>query len=193
MGKKSNLTREMEYKAAVKAFDDSMRPRRTYLPGADEGRTQASGREMDVLEKLVLLDAVMNKHGEIIHARCNRIPNGWRDYRMVARVLSKLVDSLLETCTVRTLERLQAMCKNCEVSIKPRTIAKEDHCLVIHESELMQLIDKACSAECAICFKSGAEIKACKLRKTLMEIAPLDDPSRMDQCGYAMATMEDEK
>ena len=185
MGKKSGVTREMEYKAAVKAFDDSLRPRRTYLPDADEGRTQASGREMDVLEKLVLLDAVLNRNGEIIRPRLARIKNGWRDYRMAASTISRLVDALLETCTVRTLERLQSMAKNCDLSIKPRSISKDDPCLMIHESALMQLVNTTCNAECAICFKSGEEVKACTLRKTLMEIAPLNDPPKDGRCGYA--------
>lgn len=185
MAKKSHLTREQEYKAAVKAFDDSLRPRRTYLPGVDEGRTQASGREIDVLEKLVLLDAVLNRNGEIIRPRLARIKNGWRDFRMAASIMHKLVDALLETCTVRTLERLQSIGENCNLSIKPRSIAKEDPCVVVHESALMQLINKTCEAECAICFKQGAEVRGCTLRKTLMEIAPLNDPPKDGRCGYA--------
>lgn len=185
MGKKTHLTREQEYKAAVKAFNDSLRPRRTYLPDADEGRTQASGREIDVLEKLVLLDAVLNLNGEIIRPRLARIKNGWRDFRMAASTISRLVDALLETCTVRTLERLQSIGENCNLYIKPRSIAKVDPCLVVHESALMQLINKTCEAECAICFKQGAEVRGCTLRKTMMEIAPLNDPPKDGRCGYA--------
>lgn len=185
MPKKSRLTREQEYKAAVKAFNDSLRPRRTYLPGVDEGRTQASGREIDVLEKLVLLDAVLAKGGDTMKPRLSTIPNGWRDYKMIASVMDKLVEKLLETCTVRTLERLQSVAKNCDLSIKPRSVSKDDPCLVIHESALMQLINTTCNAECAICFKHGAEVRGCTLRKTLMEIAPLNDPPKDGRCGYA--------
>ena len=185
MPKKSHLTREQEYKAAVKAFNDSLRPRRTYLPDADEGRTQASGREIDVLEKLVLLDAVLTKGENTMKPRLSTIKNGWRDYKMIAKVMGKLVEKLLDTCTVRTLERLQSIGDNCDLSIKPRFISKDDPCLVIHESALMQLINTTCSAECAICFKQGAEVRGCTLRKTLMEIAPLNDPPTSGRCGYA--------
>ena len=185
MSKKSSLTKEMQYKSAVKAFNDSLRPRRTYLPGVDEGRTQANGREMDVLEKLVLLDAVLIKGENTMKPRLSTIKNGWRDYKMIAKVMGKLVEKILETCTVRTLERLQSIGENCELSIKPRSIAKDDPCLIIHESALMQLINTTCNAECAICFKHGAEVRGCTLRKTLMEIAPLNDPPKDGRCGYA--------
>lgn len=160
--------------------------------GSDLPRTEVSGRELDLIEKLLLLDAVLNKDGENLHKRLSTIPNGWRDYRMLARVADKLTVALLSTCPVRMLERLKYMGARSEIDIKTRPIGKGDPCMVVHTDAMRELINLVCTAECGMCAKfSAPEIKGCKLRKTLMDIAPLNDPPPPGRCGYRDILFDD--
>lgn len=112
---------------------------------SDLPRTEVSGRELDLIEKLLLLDAVLNKDGENLHKRLLTIP-----------------------------------------------IGKGDPCMVVHTDAMRELINLVCNAECAMCAKfSAPEIKGCKLRKTLMDIASLNDSPPPGRCGYRDILFDD--
>lgn len=146
-------------------------------------RLDVSGREMETLEKLLLLDAAMQRGAGAIKARLGQIENGWRDYRMLSTVLDKLVEKLLDTCPLKTLKRLKHMALNSEIVIRPTFCGRMDGFATVPMDSLETVLHALCAAECAICIRDDSEVKRCRLRKAMMTFAPVDNIPQFG-CGY---------
>lgn len=146
-------------------------------------RLDVSGREMETLEKLLLLDAAMQRGAGAIKARLGQIENGWRDYRMLSAVLDKLVTNLLATCPVKTLNRLKQMAINSEIIIRPTFCGRREGFAAVPLDDLETILRALCAAECAICVRDDSEVKRCRLRKAMMTFAPVDNIPQFG-CGY---------
>ena len=149
----------------------------------DPHQSDVSGREMETLEKLLLLDAAMQRGAGAIKARLGQIENGWRDYRMLSTVLDKLVEKLLDTCPLKTLKRLKHMALNSEIVIRPTFCGRMDGFATVPMDSLETVLHALCAAECAICIRDDSEVKRCRLRKAMMTFAPVDNIPQFG-CGY---------
>ena len=142
-----------------------------------------NSRELHRFELIAVLDMQLHKGTEVLKNRLQTIPNGWRDYRMIATRLARLVSQIYETLPTNRIRYMETLCAFGEVLIRVRPAAKSDENILIPVSALKMLVNHAMAGTCTMCFKGRDEVKACKLRKTLIEVAPPQDLT-MGECPY---------
>lgn len=142
-----------------------------------------NSRELHRIELLAAIDAQLQGGQEPLKARLQTIPNAWRDYRMCVSRIGRLVEQVYQTLPIKTLKHMEALCRHGEVLIRFKPVAKSDDAQLIMTSDLKELINVAMEAKCTICFEGRAGVKACRLRKALMDVAPPRDLS-LGECPY---------
>lgn len=150
---------------------------------AQSARKPMNGREMRVIEYLAAMDSKIVESGDAMRDRLRDIPNGWRQWRLMASTLSRLLIQLYDSMTVKNLRHIQNICAHGEVLIRMVPVSRVPENVLVSEDDLRMLVNAAMSAECAICLKQGKEIDRCPLRNALLSIAPpYEDPPT--SCGY---------
>lgn len=144
----------------------------------------ANGREMAAIDWLGVLCAMMAEHEPGIKARLKNVKNGWRDYRLALTLVSKLLGKAVADLPESQQRHVRNVLKTHEVTLRPAQIVKTPNdMLLIDKDAFRTVINMAMEAECAICIKSDAEIRGCKLRKALETCIILDDYPPYG-CGY---------
>lgn len=141
----------------------------------NERRQKLNGRELAMLELLVMLHGMLHGRGtEYLEKLMRRAhPRGWTQFRQALGILDKLLDEVYEVIPIQNLRMLDNMMRNGEVSIKLRRAgAYDDDMTIVPAKELEVLINTSMHAECAMCLKGRAEIKACPLRRAMDAINP---------------------
>ena len=145
--------------------------------------TEMNSRELHRFELIAVLDMQLHSGTELLKARLQTIPNGWRDYRMISTRLGRLVSQIYETMPTNRVRYMQTLCEYGEVLIRVRPAAKSDENMLIPISALKVLVNHAMAGTCTMCFDGPDKVKACKLRKALMEVAPPVDLN-LGECPY---------
>lgn len=146
---------------------------------------QANAREIHSVEFLAGLDAQLIEGQETLRERLGMIPGGWRRFRLAVTTVEKLLDDIYGTMPVKTLQHMQRLCQYGQIIIRPKPMVKlGDEVQIVGESELKVIINSCVENECAICVKTLAEQKGCRLRKALMHIAPTAELPRDGHCTY---------
>lgn len=144
----------------------------------------ANGREMAAIDWLGVLCAMMADHEQGIKSRLNGVKNGWRDYRLALTLVSKLLGKAVAGLPAHQQRHVRNVLKTHEVTLRPAQIVKTPNdMLLIDKAEFQTIINTAMEAECAICIKSEAEIRGCKLRKALKTCIMLEEYPKVG-CGY---------
>jgi len=152
-------------------------------------------KEYYALRTLFGMVEMFAKHAELLEKRVKGIPDGWRDMRMIASVAQKLMEHILETVPDKKLASIQKELRHTVVEIKvtPDYSGENSGCCYISEDTLDGLIQRLMNAECFLCDKSGAAMKACGLRKTLADAYPWDFPTKGEPCPFSMMRFENEE
>ena len=146
---------------------------------------EANAREVHNIEFLAGLDAQLIQGQEILKERLALVPNGWRNFRLAVTTTQKVLDGIYETLPIKTLRHMDRLCSCGEVIIRPKPAIKmPDDTQIVLSDDLKLLINKAMSAECAMCLKAPPEQKKCSLRKALQNIAPTEEVYRNGLCSY---------
>lgn len=144
----------------------------------------ANGREMAAIDWLGVLCAMMADHEQGIKSRLNGVKNGWRDYRLALTLVSNLLGKAVAGLPAHQQRHVRNVLKTHEVTLRPAQIVKmPNDMLLIDKAAFRTIINTAMEAECAICFKSEAEIRGCKLRKALETCIMLEEYPKVG-CGY---------
>ena len=144
----------------------------------------ANGREMAAIDWLGVLCAMMADHEQGIKSRLNGVKNGWRDYRLALTLVSKLLGKAVAGLPAHQQRHVRNVLKTHEVTLRPAQIVKTPNdMLLIDKAAFRTIINTAMAAECAICLKSEAEIRDCKLRKALETCIMLEKYPKFG-CGY---------
>lgn len=141
-----------------------------------------NSRKLHRIEMIAALDAQLQGGEEPLKPRLQTIPNAWRDYRMCLTRLGRIVEQIYQTLPTKTLKHMAALCAHGEVLIRFKPVVSNDAQLIM-TGDLKELINTAMEAKCTICFEDRAGVKACRLRKALMDIAPPTDLALGD-CPY---------
>ena len=144
----------------------------------------ANGREMAAIDWLSVLCAMMADHEQGIKSRLNGVKNGWRDYRLALTLVSNLLGKAVAGLPAHQQRHVRNVLKTHEVTLRPAQIIKTPNdMLLIDKAAFRTIINTAMAAECAICLKSEAEIRGCKLRKALETCIMLEEYPKVG-CGY---------
>ena len=127
---------------------------------------------------------MMADHEQGIKSRLNGVKNGWRDYRLALTLVSKLLGKAVAGLPAHQQRHVRNVLKTHEVTLRPAQIVKTPNdMLLIDKAAFRTIINTAMAAECAICLKSEAEIRGCKLRKALETCIMLEEYPKVG-CGY---------
>lgn len=151
----------------------------------DIEKTIPNAGELHMIEYIGCLDMQIYKGGPILEDRLKKIPNGWRDFRLVSSVLEKLVGKIYETLPDKTMRHILHLTDKGEVVIRPKPMVKlQEKTQFLTDEDLNMLVNTAISAECAMCVRDGREQKKCKLRRTLENVAPTEAVHEKGLCAY---------
>ena len=138
---------------------------------------------MRVIEYLAAMDSKIVESGDAMRNRLRDIPNGWRQWRLMASTLSRLLAQLYDLMPIKNLHHIQNIRAHGEVLIRMQPASRVPQYTLVNEDDLRILVNTSMAAECAICLKDGKEIDRCPLRRAMLSIAPpYDDPPT--GCGY---------
>ena len=144
----------------------------------------ANGREMAAIDWLGVLCAMMADHEQGIKSRLNGVKNGWRDYRLALTLISKLLGKAVAGLPAHQQRHVTNVLRTHEIHLRLASTAKiPGDCLMVERDAFREIINTAMAAECAICLKSEAEIRGCKLRKALETCIMLEEYPKVG-CGY---------
>lgn len=144
---------------------------------------EMNSKELHRFELLAALDVQLTSGQEPLKARLQTIPNGWRDFRMIGARLGRLIEQIYDTMPTNRVRYMQTLCQYGEILIRVKPAAKSDENLLLPVSALRVLVNHAMSDHCTMCFLNRDEVKACKLRKALIEVAPPVDLT-LGECPY---------
>lgn len=149
---------------------------------------EASSREMHEIELVAALDARLAAGGQYLQPRLRSIPNGWRDYRMIASRVGRLIEALYQTLPNSQLRHMVTLAQYGEAVVRVKGPADKPMQAVLL-SDLEVLIDTLMGAHCSMCLKDGPDVKRCQLRKAMMNIAtPPNVQTAM--CPFSQVALE---
>lgn len=164
---------------------------RARLSIEEERKPEATGREMAGIQFVLLAVDKLDQHADSLIARLHDVPNGERRLRTCVTMLGNLLGDLYDTLPQHQLHSIDAMMRHCEVVIRPRHVGKMPGATVVPTESIERLCDLAMRHECGLCVKTDAEVRRCKLRRTLMGLCTLERiPTH--GCGYRVFGMDGE-
>lgn len=133
----------------------------------------AAGRE--TLNALCAMHSIMETYEDQFKRLCQRIPNGWRDFRMVLKKLESMMEGLLDTIP---REQLLTIRRHMELStihlgVKPAGPRPKDYWVISYD-DLADLAEYATKTTCFACEKNGP----CRLRE-IMEDLPIQGVQKL--------------
>jgi hypothetical protein len=143
-----------------------------------------SGKELKCVEYLVAMESRVLEVGDAMRERLKKIPNGWRQFRLLVSTLDRLMPEVYDTVPNKTRMYLKNIMENGEVLIRFIPVSRNPEWKLVKDEDLAVLINLAMAGECAICMKQGREAKKCKLRGALENIAPPREGHPAGGCGY---------
>lgn len=139
-------------------------------------RTPLTGDEMRSFEMLGVAMTALGQVPKRMQERLRKIPNGWRDYRLIDAKLTNLFGRLC--CTVATghLMTLKKTVEFGRIKINVNPASKIEGYAVAPQDALETIINTAMGHECALCVREGAELKNCPLKKAFSEVCFPEEP-----------------
>lgn len=124
----------------------------------------------EALNAMFAMHSVMTGFEEQFKHMSRRIPNGWRDFRLIQSKMAKMLEDILDTIP---LEQLQVIKRHMEISsihLGVSGVKPKDYWLMTHE-DLADLADYATKTTCFACTDTD---KPCRLREILKNL-PIKD------------------
>ena len=160
--------------------------------GGRDDQPVLTGRELKCVEYLVAMESRVWECGEALRERLRLVPNGWRQFRLLCTVLDGLLEDIYPTVPLKGRLYLQNIMKHGEVLIRYVPTSRPPEWKMVKDEDLAVIINTAMAAECAICLKSGSEIRKCALRRAMEDIAPPANGHPAGRCGYTDVTLSNE-
>lgn len=154
-------------------------------------RTDMTSKELHAVEYIAALEKRLDENDGYLEKRLRSIPDMYRQYRLAKSSIGRVLDNLYDTMQPKALNHMLKVCQNSELIFRPKSILNESSdAQVITNKDLELLVGIAINSCCSLCLKTCSEIKQCELRKTLMNVAPLNELSDSSLCGYTNAVGE---
>lgn len=130
----------------------------------DRKRIPAAGRE--TLNALFAMHSIMAGYQAQFERLCKRVPNGWRDFRLVQSRLENLLDKLLDTIPAEQLVTIKHHMEISTIHLGVKGVRPKDHWVISYD-DLADLADYAAKTECMACNgKNGP----CRLREIMQDL-----------------------
>lgn len=138
--------------------------------GEDRKRINSTTRE--ALTILYAAGQAIDMVAPKLEQLTRRVPNGWRDLRMVQSKLDKLVESVLNTIPVEQLDTMIAQMRISHLRIVTNDVGQSDESKwLVPRDELTELVAAVVDEKCLMCDKT--DWYNCKLRRIITDL-PVD-------------------
>lgn len=137
-----------------------------------EGRKRINSVTREALTILYAAGQAIDMVAPKLEQLTRRVPNGWRDLRMVQSKLDKLVESVLNTIPVEQLDTMIAQMRISHLRIVTNDVGKSDESKwLVPRDELTELVAAVVDEKCLMCDKT--DWYNCKLRRIITDL-PVD-------------------
>lgn len=137
-----------------------------------EGRKRINSVTREALTILYAAGQAIDMVAPKLEQLSRRVPNGWRDLRMVQSKLDKLVESVLNTIPVEQLDTMIAQMRISHLRIVTNDVGKSDESKwLVPRDELTELVAAVVDEKCLMCDKT--DWYNCKLRRIIRDL-PVD-------------------
>lgn len=128
--------------------------------------------EQEALMGLYAVASLLKAYDGQFSSLTKRVPNGYRDYRLMYTILHKLLEKLFDTVPPSQLNAIYNRAAISEIKMVPKSVTgqRDDHWLMTRD-EIEDLVNWAAEGKCTVC--SDRVGRKCKLRK-MMEELPVD-------------------
>ena len=146
-----------------------------------DDRQELYGNERRLIEYMTAVDHFVQQYSKDIEPRMRTIKWGWRDFRNLASRLDRILRKIYDTMSVKELSRLDKLCRNGEILIRPRRAASfMNEYLTVSCADIEYVTVELMRERCGMCLNDGADIKRCELRRHLFSMCP---PPRKTDIG----------
>lgn len=157
----------MEEKLASRAAEQSRRAQ------AAMEKTRPNKAENNLMIDLMILRNALSTRMESVKDRIKRMnPYGWRDLRLVYALVCRIQEQLLETMPDSRRDYYSALAAYGRYRLDIQGPIRPESFVLISDKHLGAMLDEIMEVKCLMCMKDGAEIDACPIRQTLLEVGP---------------------
>lgn len=164
-----------------------------------EQKYPLSYREYTALRQLFGIAHIWNDKGHELEKRLKKIPNGWRDAKMLMATSEKLLIKVLETIPPEKIHQIKLELQNTWLEVVVRNCIgntpKGQAYTYVDTATLERITDKAMELSCVFCEKKGKEARDCPLRKDIERTYHWDFPQigKDGECHFVDRIVEDFK
>ena len=160
----------------------------TFAPAADDGkRVEARGEELRSIQMMAMWHTVLLYYQKDLEKRLRRIPHGWRQYRMIAACVEKLVSQLYDTLPNSTMSRIVLKNNAVEMRLMPKSATSKEY-FVLPYQDFVELLKYVDDGACRMCLGDAETARKCPLRRILRDqIPPVGDSAshHLAACPYS--------
>ena len=131
-------------------------------------RTRINAEGKELFASLYAVENILKVYEEKYHRLVDRIPNGWRNFRLAQSNIEKINTALIDTIPVEQLITLKKQLDLTDIQIGIKSPAgRNKNYWVMSYDDLADLADAATKTECFTC--DGAKHN-CRLRQILKDL-----------------------
>ena len=131
-----------------------------------EKRRMTADENMMTTWLVIMAQSMRDGMGKILRERLEMIPHGYARFVEATRQLYGIGDDLLCTMIPAQMVTMDSMCRRGQIRIELEGATATPNMTAVVRTNEMQTIARAAQAgECALCVKTGGEIRGCALRK----------------------------
>ena len=140
-----------------------------------EEKKMPNAKEDALMIQLMIVRNALVEYGEAVRERLRPVKGGWRDLRLMISLVTKTQNRLVDTMPERRWDYYYNLSQRGRIRVELPGPAKIGRYIMIHEKNLSVLAEAAMCGECAMCLRTGREVRGCLIRDALMEVAPPEE------------------
>lgn len=136
-------------------------------------KTRPNKLENNLMIDLMILRNALSQRMESVKERIKRVnPYGWRDLRLLYALTCRIQEQLLETMPDSRRDYYSALAAYGRYRLEIQGPIRPESFVIISDKHLGAILEAIMEDQCLVCMKDGAEIEACPIRQTLLEVGP---------------------
>lgn len=160
------------------------------LKSDDDGRYEATSREVQTIEFLAGLECQLRRGEQNLEERIKLTPRNWQLFKSAQGMITRVLDGVYDTLPKKVLKHMLKLSESGEVVVRPRPI-RPDYVQILQNEDIKFMVNMILKDECAMCDKyKHHEWKPCQLRKLLMRVAPPSEFKKNDMCPFMYVVSE---
>ena len=136
-------------------------------------KTRPNKAENNLMIDLMILRNALATRMDSVKDRIKKVnPYGWRDLRLVYAMVCRIQEQLLQTMPDSRRDYYTALAAHGRYRLDIQGPIRPESFVLISDKHLGEMLEEIMEVKCLMCMKDGAEIEACPIRQTLLEVGP---------------------